>query len=248
MKQRFFIEIAYDGTNYFGWQIQAKQISVQEKIQAVLSKLYNEPIKIVGCGRTDTGVHAKQYFFHFDAPLEREKLKSSLKLMLPEDISLINVYKVAATAHARFDATERSYIYHLHHKKDIFKRHYSLSTDLKNLDLNKIKAACIVFQKEQNYLPLCKKNPSLEHHLSDVRAVNFSLNETKTEAIFEVRANRFLHNQIRRMLGALLNIGIGKITVAELESAMKNNGTLKFNDTVSPHGLFLQTIKYPFIK
>lgn len=247
MKQRYFIEIAYDGTNYFGWQIQPNHISVQERIQTVLSKLYNEPISIIGCGRTDTGVHAKQYFFHFDAPLERKKLKSSLKLMFPEDISLINIHKVAETAHARFDAIERSYTFHMHHKKNIFKRHYSLATDLKSLDMSKIQTACSVFEKEQNYLPLCKKNPSLEHHLSDVREVNFTLNEAKTEAIFEVRANRFLHNQIRRMVGALLNIGIGKLEVSELEEAMQNDGILKINDTVSAHALFLHSIKYPYI-
>lgn len=247
MKQRYFIEIAFDGSNYFGWQIQPNHISVQERIQEVLSQLYNEPISIVGCGRTDTGVHAKQYFFHFDAPLERKKLKSSLKLMFPEDISLINVYPVEERAHTRFDATERSYTYHLHHKKNIFKRHFSLAADLKSLDMKQIKAACLVFEKEQNYLPLCKKNPSLEHHLSDVRSVKFTLNESKTEAIFEVTANRFLHNQIRRMVGALINIGLGKLEVSELEDAMQNEGVLKINDTVSPHALFLHSIKYPYI-
>lgn len=245
--QRFFVEIAFDGTNYFGWQIQAKQVSVQGKMQEILSKIYNTEITITGCGRTDTGVHAQQYFFHFDAPFERQRLKESLTLMFPNDISIIEIYEVKHDAHTRFDATSRSYTYHLHHKKDIFNRHYSLDTNLKDLDAEKINAACQVFLKEKNYLPLCKKNPELSNHLSDVSQVSFLFSEDKTKAVFQVTANRFLHNQIRRMVGALLNIGNGKLEVAELEFAMQNDTLLKLNDTVSAHALFLHSIKYPYI-
>lgn len=247
MTQRFFVEIAFDGTNYFGWQIQPNHTSVQEKLQEILSKIYNTEINIVGCGRTDTGVHAEQYFFHFDAPIERLRLKDSLNLMLPEDISLLAIHRVEATAHARFDATSRSYTYYLHHRKDIFNRHYSLATNLVDLDIEKINAACEVFLREKNYLPLCKKNPELNNHLSDVQQVSFLLSEDKKTAVFKVTANRFLHNQIRRMVGALLNIGIGKLEVAELEFAMQNDTILKRNDTVSAHALFLHSIKYPYI-
>ncbi|MGB0886095.1 MAG: tRNA pseudouridine(38-40) synthase TruA [Chitinophagales bacterium] len=247
MKQRYFLEIAYDGSNYFGWQIQPKQISVQEAIQKVLSQFYNQEIKIVGCGRTDTGVHAKQYFTHFDAPFHREKLENSLRLMFPEDISLLAIHKVSNEAHSRFDATERSYTYYLHHGKDIFNRQFSLATKLKNLNFEAIEEACKIFVQEKNYEPLSKKNDTLNNYHSMVSKAIFTVNETKTKAVFEVTANRYLHNQIRRMLGTLLNIGQGKLSVKELEEAMQNNTLLKRNDTVPSHGLFLHSIKYPYI-
>ena len=105
----------------------------------------------------------------------------------------------------------------------------------------------ILFLNEKNYLPLCKKNPELSNHLSDVNEVSFLFSEDKTKAVFQVTANRFLHNQIRRMVGALLNVGNGRLEVSELEFAMQNDTLLKLNDTVSAHALFLHSIKYPYI-
>lgn len=247
MNKRYFLEIAFDGANYFGWQIQPNHISVQEKITKVLSSLYNEPIKIVGCGRTDTGVHAKQYFLHFDAPSERTNIFESIKLMFPEDIQLLSVYEVDQEAHARFDATERSYTYNLHQKKNIFKRHFSLGVNLQNLDLEKINQTCEVFLRQTNYACLCKKNPELKDYVSKVKVAKWVMSEDKQSASFSVTANRFLHNQIRRMVGALLLVGNNKLTVAELELAMQNNHSLKYNDTVKAKALFLHSIKYPYI-
>lgn len=247
MNKRYFLEIAFDGANYFGWQIQPKHISVQEKITKVLSSFYNEQIKVVGCGRTDTGVHAKQFFLHFDAPSLRKNIFESIKMMLPEDIQLIKVYEVNRDAHARFDATERSYTYYLHQKKNIFKRHYSLGVNLKNLDIDKINQACEVFLRQTNYACLCKKNPKLKDYVSKVSLAQWIIDENNETASFSVKSNRFLHNQIRRMVGALLLVGNNKLSVAELELAMLNNLSLKHNDTVKANALFLHSIKYPYI-
>ncbi|MFT4644581.1 MAG: tRNA pseudouridine38-40 synthase [Planctomycetota bacterium] len=247
MNKRYFLEIAFDGANYFGWQIQPNHISVQEKISKILSSFYNQPIKIMGCGRTDTGVHAKQYFLHFDAPIERSNIFESIKMMFPVDIQLINVHEVNQEAHARFDATERSYTYHLHQKKNIFKRHYSLGVSLDKLDFDKINEACAVFLRQTNYACLCKKNPELKDYVSKVAVAKWSLSEVEKSAKFSVTANRFLHNQIRRMVGALLLVGSNKMDVSELESAMENNLSLKYNDTVKANALFLHSIKYPYI-
>lgn len=247
MQQRYFLEIAFDGSNYFGWQIQPKHITVQATIEKVLTTLFNQPTAVVGCGRTDTGVHAQQYFAHFDAPIYRSKLFDRIKLMLPQDIQLLALHPVEPTAHCRFDATERSYTYYLHHKKAIFKRHYSLSTNLKALNEKAIQTACTIFLQERNYLPLCKKNMDLNNHFSEIKKVSFLFDETKETAEFSVTANRFLHNQIRRMVGALLDIGNGKLSTAELQTAMQQNQQLSINNTVAPHALFLHSIKYPYI-
>ncbi len=247
MKQRYFLELAFDGTNYFGWQIQANQISVQEKVSDILSTLYNTEISIVGCGRTDSGVHAKQFFAHFDTAVIRTNLFERLRFMFPKDIELINVHKVASDNHARFDATQRSYTYNLHQRKNIFKRHYSLGVDLNKLNLEEINNACKVFLEQKDYSQLSKKRPGIDNYLSDVSHVEFILSKNKKTAVFKVSANRFLHNQIRRMLGVLLNIGLNKISVLDLKNAMTNNKPLHINDTVAPNGLFLHSIKYPFI-
>ena len=247
MKKRYFLEIAFDGTNYFGWQVQPNKKTVQQTIQEIVSKLFNEEIKIVGCGRTDSGVHAKQYFLHFDTTNKRTKIIDSLKLMFPNDIQLINVYEVDNEAHARFDATERSYSYYLHHKKDIFKRYFSLDEDLQVLDEKAIKQACKLFTKESNYKHLSKNNKQIDNYISKVSKAEWIFSEDKTQAVFHVTANRFLHNQIRRMLGVLLNIGKGKIYLKELENAFQKDIPLKINDSVLPKALFLHSIKYPFI-
>lgn len=246
-KKRYFLEIAFDGTNYHGWQIQPNKKTVQGTISKIISKLYDEEVKIAGCGRTDSGVHAKQYFFHFDTTKERKNLFVSVKLMFPNDIQLINIHKVDLKAHTRYDATERSYTYYLHQNKDIFKRYYSLGDNLVDLDINAIKAACTLFTQESNYKHLSKNNPQLESYTSKVIKAEWKMSSDKTEAIFQVTANRFLHNQIRRMLGVLLNIGKGKTDLAELANALKHDIPLKHNDSVSPNGLFLHSIKYPYI-
>lgn len=247
MKQRYFLELAFDGSAYFGWQIQANQISVQETISTILSKLYNEKIDIVGCGRTDTGVHAKQYFAHFDAPTERTNLFERIKLMFPKDIQLLKIHKVSNEAHARYDATNRSYSYFIHQRKNIFKRHYSLGIDIKNLNTNLIQQACELFKKEKNYFPLSKKNDLLDNYNSTVTKAEWLINKDEESIVFNVSANRFLHHQIRRMVGVLIHIGTNKINIEELENAMKNNTSLIYNNKVPANGLFLHSIQYPFI-
>ena len=247
MLKRYFLKIAFDGSNYHGWQIQANHNTIQETITKILCQLFDEKIKIVGCGRTDTGVHAKQYFFHFDTSKERKKLFDSIKIMFPKDIQLLNIYEVDIKSHARYDAIERSYTYNLHQKKDIFKRHFSLEEDLKNLNIDAINKACILFVQETNYQQLCKNNPNAKNYISKIKKAEWKISSDKKQASFHITANRFLHNQIRRMLGVLLNIGKGKVSLEELENALKNNTTLKYNDTTPPNGLFLHSIKYPFI-
>lgn len=245
--KRYFLEIAFDGTNYSGWQIQPNKKTIQETIKKLLSQLFNEEIKITGCGRTDTGVHAKQYFLHFDTSTTRETLFDRIKLMLPKDISLIKIIEVSKESHSRFDATERSYTYYLHQKKNIFKRYFSLGENIENLNNELILEACKIFTKYSNYKQLSKNNPTINNYISKVSKAEWKISRSGGDVEFSVTANRFLHNQIRRMLGVLLNIGKGKVSLEELENALKNNISLKYNDAVSPNGLFLHSIKYPFI-
>lgn len=245
--KRLFLEISYDGTNYFGWQRQPEFISIQQAIEEVLSKLYNQAIYIVGCGRTDTGVHANQYYLHFDAPAERNNLKFILQKMLPKDIGINHVHDVAENAHSRFDASERTYWYFLDQEYKVFRRNQSWWYPLNELDFTKIYQACELFTQYDNYIALCRFNPELKNHLSKVSVAEWCYFKHEKRVIFKVKSNRYLRNQIRRMVGCLVDIGRGKLHLDELESALRDGTELKYNKAAPPQGLFLWQIKYPYL-
>lgn len=245
--QRLFLEISYEGSNYYGWQRQPDFISVQQAIEEVLSKLYDEAVYIVGCGRTDTGVHAKQYFLHYDAPKDRPNLAFILQKMLPKDIGILNIHQVEANAHTRFDAVERTYWYFLDESYEVFRRNQTWWYPLSDLDFNLIQEACKLFTKYDNYIALCRFNPELNNHLSKVVQAEWCYFKPEKRVIFKVKANRYLRNQIRRMVGSLVDVGRGKISLEELELALKDGTPLKYNKAAPPQGLFLWNIKYPYI-
>lgn len=245
---RYFAEIAFDGSAFFGWQRQKQFYSVQEAIETVLTKLYNQEVKIVGCGRTDTGVHAKQYFFHFDAPLERENLLFILQKMMPKEIAVLALYEVDAKANTRFDATARTYWYFLDENYDVFRRNYMWHYPLSELNMAAIQEACALFTQYENYTALCKINPELSNHNSKVYEAEWCYFKPEKRVIFKVSSNRFLHSQIRRMVGCLTDIGRGSLSVNDLENALAHEKEMKYNRTAPPQGLFLWKIQYPYIK
>lgn len=245
--QKIFLKLAYDGSNYNGWQRQANVPTVQETIENVLSEIYKEKITVMGCGRTDTGVHASLYFAHVELPDYRDYLLKAMRHFLPDDILLYDILLVDEKAHARYDAIERTYEYKIHTEPNVFLRNHSLYQPINVLNKSSILEACSIFEKYENYRPLCKENPDIKIHNSLVnKAEWFELNNGNN-VIFRVSANRFLRNQIRRMVGTLIDIGMGKTTIDELENAMKNDVDLKYNSKVAPQGLYLTDIKYPFL-
>ncbi|MCB9256005.1 MAG: tRNA pseudouridine(38-40) synthase TruA [Chitinophagales bacterium] len=247
--QRIFLEISYDGSNYFGWQRQPEFISIQQAIEEVLSKLYDEAVYVVGCGRTDTGVHAKRYFLHYDAPKHRDNLEFILQKMLPADIGILAVHKVKEDAHARFDAQKRCYWYFINETFDPFQRNTSYwYPQLKELNFENIQKACSLFKSYNNYISLCRFNPELSNHLSYVNQADWCYFKEEKRVIFKVSSNRFLRNQIRRMVGCLIDIGRGKISLEELEEALKEGKELKYQRTAPPQALFLWNIEYPYLQ
>lgn len=245
--QKIFLKLAYDGSNYNGWQRQPNVPTVQEAVENVLSEIYKEKITVMGCGRTDTGVHASLYYAHVELPEYRAYLLKAMRHFLPEDVMLYDILLVDEKAHARYDAEERTYEYKIHTEPNVFLRKYSLYQPINHLDRTAIQKACTIFEKYDNYRPLCKENPDIKIHNSLVNNAEWiELNEGKN-VIFRVSANRFLRNQIRRMVGTLIDIGMGKTSLEELESAMKNDIDLKYNTKAEPQGLFLTDVKYPYI-
>jgi tRNA pseudouridine38-40 synthase len=245
--ERIFIKLAFDGTNYYGWQRQLHVPTVQAVIEDILSDIYKEKITVMGCGRTDTGVHASLYYAHVELPEYRSYLLRAMQHFLPEDIMLYDVIQVDNKAHARFDAVERSYQFRINTTPNVFVRNHSLFHPLKNLDKEAVQKACKVFVKYDNYRQLCKESPEVKVHNSFVKKADWIELNGGENVIFNVTANRFLRNQIRRMVGCLIDIGSGRFSVADLEHSMVNDVELPYSSKVDPQGLFLTDIKYPYL-
>ena len=241
---RYFIELSYFGKIYHGWQNQPNSISVQEVLEANLSKVLRSPIEIVGAGRTDAGVHAKQMFAHFDTEndLDTALLKYKLNSMLPKDIAIAEVFEVKADTHARFDALSRSYEYHLVQEKDAFSEDFAwfLRHDL---DVGKMNEAASLLYDYQNFKCFSKSR-------TDVRTYNCRIDhaEWKQEGerlVFHITADRFLRNMVRAIVGTLVDIGQNKYPVSHMHEVIKSEDRGKAGTSVPAHGLYLTGIAYP---
>lgn len=241
---RFFFEIAYNGTHYNGWQSQQNATGVQEIVERALSKLLRTETKIVGSGRTDTGVHCEQQFFHtditksFDAP----NLVLRLNSLLPKDISIQSIRKVKPDASARYHAAERTYQYRITRKKNPFLDglawHYFKPADVKTMN----KAASLL-QGEHDFECFSKVKTDVNHFMCNIKKAAWSEHGENLE--FTITANRFLRGMVRAIVGTLLDLGSGKITMAEFQSILKSKDRKKAGANVPAHGLYLTNVKYP---
>lgn len=243
---RYFIELAYKGTNYHGWQFQPDANSVQETLNKALSILLKTEIDIVGAGRTDTGVHAKQMYAHFDVEetLNTTQLVHKLNSFLPKDIVIFRIIPVDNEAHARFDATRRTYEYHIHTFKDAFETDGSWLHQLP-LDLDKMNNACQLLFKYNDFECFSKTH-------SDVRTFNcviFEANwkQTGNKIVFTISADRFLRNMVRAIVGTMINIGLGKISLSDFEKIIESKNRSQAGFSAPAHGLYLTQITYDYI-
>jgi len=243
--QRYFLKLAYKGTRYFGWQIQPNQISIQQEIERALTQLNsNEKIEITGCGRTDTGVHASMYFAHFDTykKMDPQHLSYKLNLMLPQDIAILEVFEVNADTHARFSATSRSYEYKIHTAKNPFIAETSWFYNV-DLDLAKIKEACALLSTHSDFECFSKVHTDVSNFNCTIHYIDWL--QTEHGYLFQISANRFLRNMVRAIVGTLLDVGTGKITIEELNEILASKNRSKAGISVPAHGLTLTKITYP---
>ncbi|MFP5471918.1 MAG: tRNA pseudouridine(38-40) synthase TruA [Bacteroidia bacterium] len=245
---RYFLEIAYDGTNYCGWQYQPNAITVQEVLTKALHTIIKDnSISLVGCGRTDTGVHASQFFVHFDTKEITEDLEFvSFKLnkVLPVDIAVKKLFAVDDKAHARFSATSRTYQYFIHQQKNPFKEKYSLLLERK-LDLKKMVEAASLLPQFDDFTSFARLNSNAKTNLCKVFYAHFT--ETENGLVFEIKANRFLRNMVRSLVGTLLHVGLNKITIEEFVNVINKKNRSEAGESVDGRGLFLTKIEYPFL-
>ena len=246
---RYFVELAYNGTHYCGWQRQPNQMTIQEKVEATFSMILRQPITVTGCGRTDTGVHAKQYFLHIEVEGEFPKaFLSRLNKVLPKDISIFRVFPVAAEAHARFDAYHRAYEYHLTFVKNPFQQETCfLFPYPKRPDFELMQAAANLLLGYDEFFPFCKTNTDVKTMICEMKRAEWVMDEDGNGMVFHIAANRFLRGMVRLIVGMTLNVGMGKITLEEVKTALETQTRLQKSWSVPPQGLFLKDIKYEFM-
>ena len=247
---RYFFEIAYHGANYNGWQSQQNAIGVQTVVENVLGTLFRRPVPIVGSGRTDTGVHCEQQYFHVDLTeaFNNARLIQQLNSFLPRDIAIKSIRAVRPDASARYDAIERTYRYQITRVKDPFLQdvawHY-----FKPLDIGNMNKAAALLVGEHDFACFSKVKTDVNHFICEVNRAGWI---AKGDALtFFISANRFLRGMVRAVVGTLLDVGTGKITQKEFVSILHSKDRKKAGANVPAQGLFLQRVKYPqriFIK
>ena len=245
---RYFLELAYKGSNYCGWQLQLNAITVQQKLNEALSIVSNQLVESTGCGRTDTGVHALQFFAHFDLKIaitDLEKFIYKLNSLLPVDIAIYNIYSVAPAAHARFDATSRSYRYFISSRKDPFLNETSWfwrSTP----DIEKMNNVAALLLNHNDFTCFSKAHGQQATNLCTITNAQWIVNNARLLE-FTVTANRFLRGMVRAMVGTMMQVGQQKLSLKEFENILQNGKRSDAGESVPPQGLFLSSIKYPYI-
>lgn len=244
---RYFIKLAYNGTQFHGWQSQPNAVTIQATIEEKLHLLLRTKIAIIGCGRTDTGVHAKEYYAHFDYENDFPKnFIHRLNLVLPKGIAVYDIFEVDAKQHARFDALHRSYEYHICFDKNPFEVEtvwaYPYREEL--LDLEKMQAAAAMLMEFEDFNTFCKTKTDVKTTLCEMKRSEWIFDEKNRRLVFHISANRFLRGMVRLIVGMCVNVAIGKVSLSELRQALETKMPLKLNHSVPPQGLFLTDIRY----
>lgn len=241
---RYFIEISYSGKNYHGWQIQPDAISVQEVLERTLSTLLRSEIKVTGAGRTDTGVHAKQLFAHFNAEeiLDVQELIFRLNSFLPKDISVNDLFRVADEAHARFDAVAREYQYVISLKKDPFREDFAYHIHQEpSVTLMNEAAAMLLSYKD--FQCFSRSNTDVKTYYCTIQKAAWEQEES--QLVFTIVADRFLRNMVRAIVGTLLDVGFEKISRQDFKDIIESKDRTKAGASAPAHGLYLTKVVYP---
>ena len=243
--RRYFIKLAYNGSAFHGWQIQPNAVSVQDEIEKALKLILTQYINLVGCGRTDTGVHAKEYFAHFNTEIElsdKTKFLHRLNGILGNHIAIEDIFEVHPLLHSRFDAVSRNYHYYIHQKKNPFLTNtsylytYPIDVDLMN------KAANLLLHYE-DFKSFSKVKTEVNNFRCDIFEAQWTVKDE--QLVFSISANRFLRNMVRAVVGTLLNVGRKRITIDEFCHIIESRNRSAAGQSVPGHALFLNKINYP---
>ncbi len=241
---RYFIELSYNGKSYHGWQIQPNAISVQEVVEKALSTIFKKEMSIVGAGRTDSGVHSKQIYAHFDIENEinTEETIYKLNALVPKDIAIYTVFRVNNEVHARFNATARSYVYRLSPKKDAFNTDFAYYFK-PQLDVDAMNKAAKLLIGLKDFQCFSKSNTDVFTYNCDLRVAEWK--HVDNELHFHITADRFLRNMVRAIVGTLINVGIGKLQPEDMINILASKNRAEAGYSVPAHGLYLTQVVYP---
>ena len=244
---RYFIHLAYNGANYSGWQTQPGLPTVQLTLEQALSTLLREPIAIVGCGRTDTGVHASDFYAHFvseELGVRSEELVFKLNSFLPPDIVIYDIFLVADNAHARFDATARTYQYHVSDRRLPFRQGQYCRIYYKP-DIDKMNEAAKVLMEYEDFTSFAKLHTQVKTNICHLTRADWT--EEEGGWVFTIRSNRFLRNMVRSVTGTLLDVGRGKLTIDGLREIIERKDRCAAGVSMPACGLFLTKVEYPYL-
>jgi tRNA pseudouridine38-40 synthase len=241
---RYFIQLAYKGTDFHGWQSQPNADSVQERIETALSTLLKKTTPVIGAGRTDTGVHASQYYAHFDTGIEVNENEFAYKLnaLLPHTVTIFNIFKVKDDAHARFDATSRSYEYRILLENNPFLLDTTWQLQNRKFDVDLMNEAAQILLNHSDFKAFSKSKTDVNNYFCTITKALWILN--KSELTFYISANRFLRNMVRAIVGTLLEVGERKMSLKEFEQVILSQNRSEAGLSVPAKGLFLTEIKY----
>ena len=240
---RYFIHLAYNGACYHGWQTQPGLPTVQQTLEQSLSTLLRQPVAVVGCGRTDTGVHASDFYAHFDACVGNEDLVFKLNNILPPDIAILDIIPVAPNAHARYDATARTYQYHVSDRRLPF-RHGQYCRIYYRPDLERMNEAARVLMEYDDFTSFAKLHTQVKTNICHLSEAHWDT--VGEEWVFTIRSNRFLRNMVRSVTGTLLDVGRGKLSIDGLREIIEKKDRCAAGVSMPACGLFLTKVEYPF--
>jgi tRNA pseudouridine38-40 synthase len=251
---RLFIRLAYNGERFHGWQSQPNAVSVQETIEKALSQILNRQIAIVGAGRTDTGVHAKEMYAHFDVEtlsIPLNKLTLSLNNMCGKDIAIYDIFEVNEELHARFSATARTYHYYVTYVKDPFTTGNAWFSPTK-LDVDKMNRAAELLLKTSDFTSFAKLHSDAKTNICRVTEAKWEyvanpfVDGDNVALVFTITADRFLRNMVRAVVGTLVDVGRGKLSLEDFQAVIDQQDRCSAGTSMPAHALYLWKIEYPF--
>ncbi|MDE7110005.1 MAG: tRNA pseudouridine(38-40) synthase TruA [Muribaculaceae bacterium] len=252
---RYFLKLSYNGTRFHGWQSQPNAVSVQRNIEEALSIVTRLPINIVGAGRTDAGVHAREMFAHFDVPFavpDKSRFLNSINRLVGKDVAFDDLIEVSDEAHARFDAIERTYKYFITYNKSPFVYDYSCFMP-HELNVDAMNEAAKILLTTSDFTSFAKLHSDAKTNLCEVREAHWNKSGEDfpfmpNGLVFTISANRFLRNMVRAVVGTLVEVGRGRVTTDGFRDIILSKNRSSAGMSMPAEGLFLWEIKYPYIK
>lgn len=243
---RYFIRLAYNGGKYHGWQRQPNALSVQQVIEEALSTVLRHPAPITGAGRTDTGVNARTMYAHFDTdnPLDCQRIMKALNRLCGKEIAIYDLFEVNEQAHARFDATERTYKYFISYKKSPFLGDLSWHSP-SILDIDKMNEAAHLLTLTDDFTSFAKLHSDAKTNICDVREARWEPLPGMEGIVFTIRADRFLRNMVRAVVGTLVDVGRGKLSIDDFRNVIADKNRCSAGTSMPAEALFLWDVSYP---